>query len=491
MATITRQTTVWQHLEKELPPGLEEVRDFLSVLSEFDGPLVHDMSERRGCGRDDHPVAAMWNLFAVQLYLRRGRFSELLAELARNSDLARLLGFTETGPNQYDLPSSSALSRVHRKLNSPEFVNSVVQVFDRTVATIAEEFPHLGRNLALDASDVRTHARPAREARASESGAHDQGASEQTTPPSDKTAPAQQITVDTSLEPATDDAKPSSDPEASWSIKSKTRKSADGQSRKTVKKTFGYKLYAVTDTSSPVVWAVDVTTGSQSDFSMAMTMLDRAAEVLSTERIETLAMDKGFDSEENIREAFKRGVAAIVPVRDVPGNLERLPAEDREEPLVPGGNLFYDRYSGQVVCYDRSSKEAVRREMKHAGFESERQSHKFRCPLAAASTSCGSFENCSAGSAGRLGRQTRVSLDTDYRRFAPVYPRSQRWQRLYNGRSAVERINGYLKDVLPLERHSLRGQRAIQFRVLLASLTLNLRTLMKLRAEAASARIAA
>ena len=76
-------------------------------------------------------------------------------------------------------------------------------------------------------------------------------------------------------------------------------------------------------------------------------------------------------------------------------------------------------------------------------------------------------------------------MKTDYRRFAPVYPRSKRWKRLYNGRSAVERINSYLKDVLPLERHCLRGRNAIKLRVLLGSITINVRTLLTLRRQAA------
>ena len=73
-------------------------------------------------------------------------------------------------------------------------------------------------------------------------------------------------------------------------------------------------------------------------------------------------------------------------------------------------------------------------------------------------------------------------MEKDYRRFAPVYPRSKRWERLYNGRTAVERVNSYLKEVLRLEQHCLRGKAAISVRVLLASITLNLRTLVALRA---------
>ena len=74
-------------------------------------------------------------------------------------------------------------------------------------------------------------------------------------------------------------------------------------------------------------------------------------------------------------------------------------------------------------------------------------------------------------------------METDVRRFAPVYPLSKRWRRLYNGRSSVERINSYLKEVLRLEDHCLRGKNAISLRVTLAAITLNIRTWLALRAE--------
>ena len=95
MATIVRQTTIWQELEREMPPGLGEVWEFLSALSELDPELVRDLRKERGHGRDDLPVDAMWNLMATSLYLRHAKFSELLGELGRNSDLARLLGLKE------------------------------------------------------------------------------------------------------------------------------------------------------------------------------------------------------------------------------------------------------------------------------------------------------------------------------------------------------------------------------------------------------------
>jgi hypothetical protein len=405
----------------------------------------------------------MWNLIGVSLYLRNGKFSELLAELKRNGDLARLLGFEQIGANQYKIPSDSALSRFHVKLKE-EYLEKVETVFEKTVKALATENPEFGEHTALDASDVRTHARPGRKRAEDEEG-------------------------DSGNESKEETQKSSSDPEASWSVKTKTWEDGQGKKRKETKSTFGYKLYAVADTTVPGIVAVDVRTGSASDQKMAVPMIDAAQENVGEGRMETVAMDKGFDSEQNVREVYNRGIAPIVPVREVPENLDRLPKEDREEPLSPGGNIIYDRYTGEVACYEHSSnenEEAERRTMTYAGFEAERGTHKFRCPLGGcAAAKCRAFHCCAAGSSGSQGRQVRVSMKTDYRRFAPVYPRSKRWKRMYNGRSAVERINSYLKDVLPLERHCLRGKNAIKLRVLFASITLNVRTLMSMRRQKA------
>jgi hypothetical protein len=472
MARIIRQTTIWQQLERELPPGLEEVQEFLRCLSEFDEELVRKLELKRGHGRADHPVRAMWNLLATSLYLRDRRFSDLLGELRRNSDLARLLGFREIGPNRYDLPSDSALSLFHVKLKE-NYLEQVQAVFHRTVEALGSEHPEFGKHTALDSSDVRSHARPARKPRATE----EEGKKDETE------------TGETGEKKSE-----SSDPEASWSVKTKRWKDNQGKKREEKKCTFGYKLVGVTDTTIPALCAVDVVTASASDQNLAVPLIDASRDNLRDSRMKTVAMDKGFDSEENVVEAHSRGVAAIVPVREVPEKLESQPREDREVPLSRGSNVVYDRYSGEVACYEaaaNANEEPTRRPMTYAGFESGRDAHKFRCPLGgAAATACRSFGSCAAGPSGSQGRQVRIPMKTDPRRFGPVYPRSKRWKRLYNGRSAIERINSYLKEVLQLENHCLRGKSAIKLRVLLASITLNVRTLTALRRQAAVAKAA-
>ncbi len=450
-----RQRSVWSLLneDRQLPPGLLEVKTFLDVLEECDEEVVEALVEERGHGRDDYPVLPMWRLMAVKLFLRKGRFSDLMAELRRNADFARLLEFKECLPGEFDLPDASAVCRMHLKLKSDAYQARIKRVQEKTVELLRREDPSIGEHTAEDSTDVRTHGHPARH----------QGDPEK--------------------------EKPSTDLEATWSVKTKRWVDKEGKKREETKSTFGYKACLNVDVAQPVVIEVQTVTGSTNDQLLAKPVLEGAVRIVGPGVMETCAMDKGFDSTENVRDAFRDlGVSVIVPVRDVPEKLEEQPREDREVALEPGGNVVRDIYTGEVACYERTkSAEPIRREMSYAGFEKDRETHKFRCPLGAeAGASCSSFGTCSAGPCGKQGRQVRVEMDTDVRRFAPIYPRSKKWQRLYNGRSSVERVNSYLKEVLRLEDHCLRGLKAISLRVLLAATTLNLRTLLVLRAARAT-----
>lgn len=440
------QCTIWDRMERERPPGLKRVEVFLKHLQSWDRPLIQALDAERGHGRDDYPVRAMWQLIAVGLYLRRGRFSELVEELRRNSDLARLLGFRNIGPNHYRTPAPYVVSRFYAKLQQPHLQPLLQKILEESVQALQREVPTLGQHSALDASDVRTHAH------------------------------AGYVDRKGVVHKATDT-------EASWSVKTKRWEDGQGKVREEKQSTFGYKLYALVDTEVPAILSIETTTGSQTDQDKPEPMLLAAQAVVGRDAIKTLAMDKGFDSEDNVSTVYARGVMPIVPVREVPDNLQQLPAEDREVTLTPHSNIVYDRYSGEVACYECSGSEPIRHTMLYAGFEADRETHKFRCPLAALQQSCPGATRCSAGSCGTLGRQVRVPMQTDLRRFAPIYPRSHHWHRRYDGRTAVERVNSYLKEVLRLEDHCLRGKDTLALRVQLAAITLNVRTLMSLQAQ--------
>jgi len=452
------QRKIWDVLRKDgdLPPGLEEVREFLVLSEECDGELVRALELERGHGRDDYPVRAMWRLMAVSLYLRKGRFSDLLGELRRSRDLARLLGFQEPLPNHFEIPSNYVVSRFHKKLKEERYRLLLKQIHVKTVELVRREDPAIGEHAAGDATDVRTHGHAARR----------EGEKE---------------------------TRPSTDPEASWSVKTKRWEDGAGRKREETQSTFGYKAYLTVDVLQPVVLTEETKTGKTSDQTMAEPMLEATVRNVGEGVLKSLSMDKGFDSTDTVKAGNARGVAMLIPVREVAKDLQGQSAADREKALKPGGNIVWDSYSGKVACYAKSKNdEVIRREMKHAGFEQDRQCHKFRCPLGGlAAGSCSVFATCSAGNNGKLGKQVRVPMETDWRRFASVYPQSKKWERMYNGRTAVERVNSYLKEILRLEAHALRGKAAIELRVTLASVTLNLRTLMVLREAKSRAKGAA
>ena len=94
-------------------------------------------------------------------------------------------------------------------------------------------------------------------------------------------------------------------------------------------------------------------------------------------------------------------------------------------------------------CYDRSSQPMVRHPMAYNGYEASRGTIKYRCPARHEGWLCPHDAVCNAGK--EYGRTVRVKCDIDLRRFPPIPRATKQFERLYNGRTAVERVNARLK----------------------------------------------
>ena len=142
--------------------------------------------------------------------------------------------------------------------------------------------------------------------------------------------------------------------------------------------------------------------------------------------------------------------------------------------------LFPDRYD--VFCYDESGKVYCScpsekrgtdelRELAFVGFEKERLTLKYRCPAAAFGFECkGRFdcEKLSPVGVGDFGRVVRVPLSLDRRIFTPIARHTDKWEKAYDRRTSVERVNSRLDQVLGFERHTIRGKAKMKMRVSLA-----------------------
>lgn len=107
----------------------------------------------------------------------------------------------------------------------------------------------------------------------------------------------------------------------------------DGQKKPRTEATFGYKAHACVDRKHAAVLAIRTTTGAHADVREAPALLTHVAELLGEDVTLQVAMDKAYDDGEFIQECARRGIAAVVPVRDVaeehkkqsPADLSRFP----------------------------------------------------------------------------------------------------------------------------------------------------------------------
>ncbi len=130
----------------------------------------------------------------------------------------------------------------------------------------------------------------------------------------------------------------------------------------------------------------------------------------------------------------------------------------------PGDNITYDE-RGQIYCTCPVTGET--RSMANWGFEKNREALKFRCPAVANDFPCRGRDQCPGGD-GSYGRTVRVPLEKDRRIFTPTVRDSATWKRGYDSRTAVERVNDRIDNVLGFENHTIRGLAKMRTRVGLA-----------------------
>ena len=131
------------------------------------------------------------------------------------------------------------------------------------------------------------------------------------------------------------------------------------------------------------------------------------------------------------------------------GDLERmLPGHDGTS------NIVYDE-AGTIYCYDKTSDPPVRHRMAYIGHEPARDTLKYRCPAMHGGWSCPSLERCNAGR--KYGKTVRVKCELDRRRFPPIPRATKQFERLYNERTAVERVNARFKIFWGIDDGNVTG----------------------------------
>jgi len=381
-------------------PDLIALRFLLDLMP--DGPLLAALHSHRGHGRNDYPLHILWRVHLTRYFLRHVHMEQCLAELGRNPALRRVVGI-EDGQN---VPEPWNMSRFLEVLGQPQHIRLMQQMFEQLTRRLAEAVPDLGKNLAGDSAALSAR-RPTR-------------AAQQQDP-----NPA-----------GSDGAGPLPQPAGG-----KKEYKDDAGKVTAVLEWFGYKFHLLVDVKHEVVvgWHITSAAGEGTgDSSVLPLLLEKAQQVLPEGRIQTLAYDKAGDDQKTHEVLNEAGIKPVIEVRSM--------WKEEPERKLPGhdgaSNVVHDE-AGTIFCYDTVSPVPVKHKMSYIGFEKQRGTLKYRCPARHEGFVCPSDQKCNGCSS--YGKTIRVNCQLDLRRFPPIPRATLEFERRYNGRTAVERVNARIK----------------------------------------------
>jgi hypothetical protein len=440
----------WECLEDQ--PTLTTLTTLLASIP--DARLIAGLEAARGKGRDDYPVRVLWGVVVLTIALRHQSFEACLGELGRNPTLAKLIGIE----SEEGIPKAWNISRFLKTLGKKEHRNELEVAFNGMVQRLGQVVPNLGRHTAADATSLsarrtRADAKAKREAekKEAEKAAKAPGTSVAGAGcpevPKDDSAPAskaRQIALNAKGEKTAEDPKDE---------KAKIEYDEDGLplpsgGRKEYKddvghvthvlEWFGFKLHLLVDVKNEVILAYRISSAKAGDNEVLPELVDQGEANLPPDRIETLAYDKAAD---DIKVHEKLQACDIHPVIQI-----RAQWKDDKERMLPGhdgnSNIVYDE-AGTLYCYDRTSNPMIRRRMAYIGHEKSRGTLKYRCPAMHDDIPCAMSSICNAGK--KYGLTIRVKQEIDLRRFPPIPRATKQFERLYKGRTSVERVNARVK----------------------------------------------
>jgi len=381
---ITKPLFAWDCLDDS--PSLKTVQQLLGLLP--DAKLLAALRQCRGKGRDDYPVQTLWGVVVLKTLLRHITYQSCLEELKRNPALRQLIGIDADA----SIPDACNVSRFLNVLGRPEHLALMAEAFDAMTAQLGRVVPDLGQQTAGDATGLSAQ------------------------------RPRSQAGQATSLPLPTGGKKEYRDDE--------------GRVTKVVE-WFGYKLHLLVDVKHELALAYQVSSANVGDNEVIPALVEQAKKNLPDDRTETLAYDKAADTQAVHRTLHAAGISPVVQIRS-------LWHEEPERPIPghEGDNVVHDEL-GTVYCYDTASRVPVRHPMAYIGHEKSRGTLKYRCPALHEGWTCPNQHRCNAGKT--YGKTVRVRREIDLRRFPPIPRATKKFERLYRGRTSVERVNARLK----------------------------------------------
>jgi hypothetical protein len=415
----------WDCLEDH--PALATIKQLLETIP--DGKLLEGLKAARGKGRDDYPLQVLWGVVLLTIALRHTGFEACLGELRRNPTLAKLIGIRSIS----ELPRGWNVSRFLDVLGQEPHRLELEAIFNRMIQRLGAVVPDLGQNTAGDSTSLKARRLRRDLPREAEGG---EAATAAATSAAEATAQPGKIEFDEHGLPQPSGGR-------------KEYRDEKGNITK-VLSWFGYKLHLLVDVKHEVSLVYRISSTKAGDNQVLPELVDQGRVNLPPGRMRTLAYDKAADDVEVHEKLHACGIKPVIQIRAL--------WKEEPEKLLPehdgNSNIVYDE-AGTLYCYDRISEPMIRRPMAYIGHEAARGTLKYRCPAKHDGLPCAMSETCNAGK--KYGLTIRVKQEIDLRRFPPVPRATKQFERLYKGRTSVERVNGRLKIFWGIDDGNVTG----------------------------------
>ena len=212
--------------------------------------------------------------------------------------------------------------------------------------------------------------------------------------------------------------------DADYTIKENYYKDPKDGTTKIKKKTFfGFRYHLLADVNYELPLEYTVTKASCDERKELLKHINMLSEE-QIEKIKTLSADKGYDSEKIIEFLKSKEIQPIIDIRNQWKSGEKTKQ-------YKDTNIVYT-YNGEVYYVEDNGEQIP---MKYLGYDKVKNKLRYE----------------------HKGNVYGIELSTDSRIFTPIARDSKKWKRMYNKRTALERINGRFDRDFNLENNKVRG----------------------------------
>ena len=159
-----RQSLLFSWDDVDQLPDLERLDRVLEALP--DEALIAALEARRGRGRNDYPVRALWRVVVAMVVLQHPSIAALVRELRRNPALLQRCGFDPLGRQSRPrcrrrdgVPSAIHVSRFLRAVSEVEAEQGLVTALAASLRSdLVALLPGFGEYLGYDGKALPAHA---------------------------------------------------------------------------------------------------------------------------------------------------------------------------------------------------------------------------------------------------------------------------------------------------------------------------------------------